>query len=437
MYEYDHQDLFYADGTNKQYLILLEADDGEDPITLTNEDLEDESFEIFDAIMDSETLTFSNCFSCYIKFITYSDEPMMGKLISVFEILEYDTENPIPIGAFVVQSDNLATDGQTREIYAYDFMYDIINSDVIDWYNSLEFPITIKDMRDSLFEEFGMEQDNEALINDDIEVPKQLSDADIIGGNAIIKAICDINGVFCHIGKDGLVHWITLDTGNIYETPLYPGFYPSENTYPGGDHYEGNVQDIYKNYYQENSVIWANYETEMCDGVQLRNEWNEIAYQTDEGALNPYIVINNFLCYGLSYGQYEQIANRLFNKIKKLTYVPFQMSKMGDPCMEVGDRVVVYTQEGIKFVSYIFSKHGVGILQQFEDITTKGTLYMGQYDTGGVKQAVDKKIKNLDQRVGNMEKSGSGMIQIRSVEQLPETVELNVLYLIQGTVVVE
>ena len=438
MYDYEHQDLFYVDGTNKQYLVICEADEeGDEPITISNEDMEDNSFEINEAITDSESLSFSNCISSYVKFVTYNmEQQLIDHLIMVYQIIDYDTENPIPIGSYTVKADNISTDGKSRQIVAYDDMYDIINSDVTEWYNSLQFPISVKDFRDSFFYEFDIEQDNEALVNDDIMLPRQLNEEDLISGDAIVKAICDINGVFCHIGKDGLLHWITLDTGDIYEIPLYPGFYPGENAYPGIG-YQGVIQDIYKNYYQENSVIWANYATEKIDGVQIRNELNEIAYQTDELSVNPYIVISNFLCYSLDYGQYQQIANRLFEHIKDIVYVPFQITKMGDPCMEVGDRVLVYTQNNLVFSSYIFSKRSKGILVPFEGITTSGTLYLSQYDIGGIKQATEKKLRNLDQRVGNIEKSGSGPLQIRSVAVLPESPQLNILYLIQGEVQVD
>lgn len=439
MYDYPDQDLFYVDGINKQFIIIVEADDeSEDPLTLTNENLNEESFEFVDALTDSDSLSFANCTSASVKFEIYNSEEFsetfLEKLIVIYEVIDGDTENPIPIGSFTVQSDNLSLDGVTREIIAYDFMYDILNTDVTEWYNELEFPISIKDLRDSLFEEFGIEQDNESLINDDIEVPKQLSDGDYILGSDIIKAICDINGTFCHMGKDGIANWITLDTGDIFAVPLYPGFYPSENTFPGGDSYEGEVQDIFKTYYREDSVIWANYETYEIDGIQLRNELNEIAYQTSDAAMNPYTVISNFLLYGLSYGQYETIATRLLDRIKNIKYVPFEMTKMSDPCMEVGDRVIVHTQENVIFVSYLMLKRHTGILEQFESIETKGTYYLSQYDVGGYQAAIERKLKNLDQRVGNVEKSGSGPLQIQSVPKLPDNPQLNVLYLIQGEV---
>lgn len=438
MYEYEHRDQFYVDGTYKQYaIIVIPEEEEEEPISLTNEDLVEESFELFDSIMDKESLSFANCISAYIRFETYYTEPLIGRAISVYEVISDDTENPIPIGIFTVQADNVDTDGVKREIIAYDQMYDVINSNVIEWYNTLTFPITQKNLRDNFFELFGIEQDLSVLINDDISFPKQINDEDYLTGDTIVKAICDINGVFAHIDKNGVLKWISLDTGSPYQTALFPSSttYPGENTYPGYG-YTGDLFPIPKSYHKENSVVWANYNTLKADGIQIRNEYSEIAYQTNPAAENPYTVIGNFLCYGLTQGQYTTIAARLLAKLRLITYVPFRQTKMGDPCLEVGDRVVVYVKDAHELVTYIFSKHCKGIQVPFEDIETQGTLYLAQYEVGrrSPGKSVTNKIKNLDNRIGNLESSGTGKIQIRSVASIPQYPELDVLYLVQGEV---
>ena len=437
MYEYAHRDKFYRDECQKTYVIMFPSDDDEEEFNvLSNDDIFEESFEIFYSITDQKTLNFQNCRSTYIQFETrYMDEVLYGKELLVYEIVEDDTENPIPIGTFICQSDTISDDGTTRQIIAYDRMYDIINSEITDWYRSLDFPITIKDLRDGLFNEYGIEQDNISLINDDIEVPKQISDEDTLIGGNLVKMIAEINAVFPIIKNDGLLHWLSLDVGDINETALYPSLttYPGETTYPGTG-YHGTFIDIYKNQYQENSVKWSNFLTLKADAIQIRNSANEIAYQTGE-AENPYILINNFLCYDLSYGQYEIIARRLLNKIRLIEYVPCTLTKMGDPCIEVGDRIIVHTQENVQFITYLFNKHVTGTLVQWEEIQTDGTYYLGQYDVGK-NNPTSAKLKNLDNRVGNIEKSGSGPLQIVSVPALPENPQLNVLYLIQGEVTV-
>lgn len=440
MYDYAHRDWFYQDGTIKKWKIEIPSTIPEgDPIILTNSNLDEDSIEIDDGILSKDYLAFNNCRSAYIRFVILQNELIAEESLIerkiVVSISLNDDPTLIPIGSFTVKVDNLNTDGKTREVVAYDYMFNVINGDATDWYNSLQFPITQKDFRDSFCAEFGVEQDNEVLINDDISFPKQLSENDIVSGGAILGSLAELNGVFVHIGKDGLLHWITLDSDDINEKPLYPNAttYPGEKVFPGEHYYAGNAYDITKDQYEENTVIWANYITLPADGVQIRNEINEISYQTDSEALNPYTVINNFLCYSLSYGQYETIATRLYEKIKKIFYVPFQMKKMGDPCCEVGDRVIIHAQDDVTFVSYIFTKKYSGIQVPWDQITTPGELLFSQYEIG-LNQSVAAKLKNLDQRVGNMEKSGSGPLQIISVETEPANPQLNVLYLIQGEV---
>lgn len=435
MYNYDHRDEFYQDDTKKQYLILVPSDvEGEDPIPISNDEIDDESFELFDSIMDSDSLNFQNCLSTYIQFTTRNmSVTMFDKPILVYEVVEDDTENPIPIGMFTVKSDRLSDDRRTREIVAYDQMFDVINSDATDWYNSLEFPISQKDFRDAFFTEYGIEQDTVALIQDDILYPRQLSDKDSIGGNTIVKCLAEVNGVFPHIGKDGLLHWISLDTGDITEVTLYPSdvTYPGDSTFPGLG-YQGEYTEITKDQYKEDSVVWENFATLPADAIQIRDDSNQIAYQTGE-AINPYIIINNFLCYNMSYGQLDVMAQRLLDKIKLIRYVPYKLTKLGDPCLEVGDRVFIHTQQSAKLATYVFSKHMTGIIDQFEDIEAKGTFELSKFDVSKASSTAAK-LKNLDNRVGNIEKSGSGPLQILSVPSLPANPQLNILYLIQGEV---
>lgn len=446
MYLSNYRDIFYQDERDEFILITaeIEIEGGETvEVNISNDNIVEGTYEFFESLTDSETLTFQNCKSQYIQFTTkYVEYSLYNQWIEVKKVLVLDREEElyeeIPIGFFYVWESNLSRDGITQDIVAYDAMYTIINSNaeiVTDIYNSFTFPISIKDLRDNFFNEFGIEQDNVVLINDDIVVPKQIGNEDYITGETIVQMIAELNGVFPKIGKDGLLTWVRLDVGDPFERGLYPGFYPSEHAYPGTG-YPSYHLNIYKEQYVEDSVIWANYSTMKPDGVQIRDENNNIVYfANSENSKNPYVVINNFLCYGLSYGQYQQIAERLYKRIKHISYVPFEMQKMSDPCIEIGDRVLVHTQENVLFISYVFNKHTSGFgSDSFEDIQTSGTYDLSQYDINTNTTAA--KVKNLDNRVGNIEKSGSGPLQIVSVAALPDNPQLNVLYLIQGEVTV-
>lgn len=441
MYPYANRDKFYYDVKDERTVIIItgfEDEDPENPLVLTNEDLYEDGYEIQEGVMDSQSFSFQNCISTYVKLrTTYIEKSIANVLISIYKIIDNDVENPIPIGEFWADSDAsyISQDGRVQEIIAYDSLDTIINCDpkeITLLYLGLSFPIYVKDLRDNIFDYYGIDCVEQTLINDDILLPKQISDEELISGSDFVKFMAELNGVLPHCNKEGKLEWIKLDTGNIHETGLYPGFYPGPNTYPGTK-YTGTYVDVYRNQFKGTTTVYANYKTLKPDGIQIRNENNDTVYFLNEGdSKNPYTIINNFLLYGLSQGQYETIAHRLYNQIKDIEYVPFQMTKMSDPCLEVGDRVSVHTEEGFEFVSYIFTKHTKGVIAAFDDIQTSGTYALPQFDKNT--NTTQAKLKNLDQRVGNVERSGSGALQIMSVAELPANPQLNVLYLIQGTV---
>lgn len=439
MYEYANRYKFYKDKVDIQYLIEYKktVNNQEVTVTLTNADIVEDTFEHYEGVMSSESLTFANGIASYISFETRCEDQLYQRWLMVKMIVDNDNENPIPIGTFYVAEDNMSFDKTSQSITAYDALYLVINSDpelIRIIYDSMSFPITVKDFRDTFFSLFDIEQGNEFLINDDIYLPKQLSDDDVITGHDVVKAIAEINGVFPRIGKDGLLHWITLDKGDIFNVPCYPQSrtYPSSVLYPGIG-YRGQYVEITKDQYEEDELVWSNFVTIPIDGVQIRNEANSIVYISGNDPINPYTIMNNFMCYGLSQGQYQEIADKLLDQIKYIIYIPIELSKLQDPCLEPGDRVLIHGKSDLDILTYIFNKTTSDIQVAFEKITTNGTYLLEQYD-------VDPnvaKIKNLDNRVGNMEKAGSGALQIVSVATLPANPQLNVLYLIQGEVVVE
>ena len=60
------------------------------------------------------------------------------------------------------------------DITAYDALYKINEMDVTSWYNSLTFPITIANMRNSFFNYVGITQEADYLPNDPMTVNKTI-----------------------------------------------------------------------------------------------------------------------------------------------------------------------------------------------------------------------------------------------------------------------
>ena len=115
-------------------------------------------------------------------------------------------------GRFRVHSDKPSNDRRWRDLTCYDIMYDILNADVISWYNGLTFPMTLKNLRDSFFTYLGITQETTTLINDNFVTPGGFSVSGSLSGKTVIESICELNGVFGQITGDGKFQYVSLSS---------------------------------------------------------------------------------------------------------------------------------------------------------------------------------------------------------------------------------
>jgi len=237
MIDYKYKDLFLDNSIPKQVTISF------DNVVLTNEDLYNQEMTLEENLCSEEELRFGSCESSILSFkISDVFSPMAGKWLDVKMTIDKNTDSPFLIGKYKVNSDKLSGDKSYREIVAYDAMYDIINSSAIKWYNTIlphkDSKVTMKQFRTSFIHYFGLEQEEVELINDGMIIKKTIQvEEDIetdqvsvlnesaLSGLDVIKAICEINGCFGHIGRDGKFHYIYLKQ-NIQ------GLYPANNLFP-------------------------------------------------------------------------------------------------------------------------------------------------------------------------------------------------------------
>ena len=88
MYPYVNRDKFYYDVKDERIVIIItgfEDEDPENPLVLTNEDLYEDGYEIQEGVMDSQSFSFQNCISTYIKLrTTYIEKSITNVLISIY-----------------------------------------------------------------------------------------------------------------------------------------------------------------------------------------------------------------------------------------------------------------------------------------------------------------------------------------------------------------
>ncbi len=366
MVNYQYAELFKKDSIDKQ--LTIETDDKTTKIT--NVELHQEQFELTESICSESELTIGSCEAAVLKFtVSNIFLPMKDKMMTVKTVIDNNTANPFQIGRYKVYSDTPTADRTKRDIVAYDSLYDVINADVARWYNTLlpekDSTTTMKAFRDSFFGYFGIEQADVQLVNDDMKVEKTVEPEELSGAT-VLNCICEINGCFGHIGRDGKFHYIYLEQE-------IQGLYPRNDLYPADDLYprEPKSTRISKSLYI--SAQYEDFLVKSIDKLQIRKEEDDIGVIVGSGT-NAYVIQDNFLVYGKGSEELTGIANNIYEKIRGIIYRPFSADCKGNPCIEVGDAVRLPTRYEI-IESYVLKRTLKGIQALRDEYEATGEEY--------------------------------------------------------------
>lgn len=385
MIDYKYSELFQKNSVDKQFRIKFDGG------VITNTELHFENFELTESICSDNELRFGSCEASSIKFkISNIFTPLKNKWLTVSITLDGNTDNPFTLGNYKVYSDVPTADKRYREVMAYDIMYDILNTDVSTWYESLKFPMTLKNFRNSFLSYFGIEQEEANLPQDEMTVEKTVSPSSM-SGKDVILSICEINGCFGKIGRDGKFKYVFLQQ-DIH------GLYPDNDLYPDNILFPRNSGSIKV---PNNIYITCTYEdfvTQRIDKLQIRQSENDVGSIVGTGN-NCYIVQNNFLVYGKNTDELKEIAEKLFEEIKNISYRPFDATKLGNPCLETGDAIRIVTKYEL-VESYIFKRTIKGIQSLRESISSSGV-----YEYSEKVNSVNSSIIQLKGKTNELERS--------------------------------
>lgn len=380
MIDYKYADLFKS-GADKQMRIA--SDDG--LIDISNKEIHWEQFELKESLCSQSELTFGACEASQIKFkISNVYLSMVGKWLTVSETLGGHTDAPFIFGRYKVVSDVPTDDRRYRNVTAYDTMYDILHRDVAAWYNGQTFPMTLKAFRDSFFSYMGVTQEAAALVNDGMTVEKTI-DPQELSGKTVIESICEINGCFGHITRDGKFRYVILKE-------MIEGLYPADDLYPSDDLYPAdpmNAADIARN-----SFSSCKYEDYLCQHIsklQIRQKENDIGAITGSGN-NCYVIEDNFLVYGKTAVDLQLIADNIYSVISVVWYRPASVEATGNPCFEVGDGILLYTAQETIY-TYILQRTLNGIQKPWDSYSANGEEYRSEKLNGLQKSIIQLKGK--------------------------------------------
>ena len=412
MRDYEYSDLYFDAHLDKQMQIEVLGTG----ITIDNSMIELDAFELDEMLCSEQELTFGSCEANCVKF-TARDMPgsIVGKTIRITETVDGNTDVPFQYGIYKVYSDVPSSDRTKREITAYDAMYDIVNADVKSWYAGLTFPMTLRQFRDSFFAHFGIMQKETTLVNDAMTVNKTLvaeqADPDstitaesAISGKAIVEAICEINGVFGNINRDGQFEYVELKE---IVHPLYPAndLYPSDNLFPR----DPNTISMTGHYI---TFDYEDFQTKQITQLEIRPS-DDSAGAVVGTSGNTYAISGNFLVSDKTGTELEAIAANTLSIIRKASYTPLKSSEVvGNPCIELGDPIRFNTTREI-VESYVLQRTLTGIQNKRDSIVSSGTETYNQNPNG-----IKGQIANMQHRTNKLERTAEHTLsEIHAVDE--------------------
>ena len=280
-------------------------------IELDNSLIEYETMELTEMLCDSDSIEFVGCISSkFIIQLRSLVEDVKGQYMEVY--VKIGVTDEIPLFKGYVDSIELTGTKRQKKITAYDILHTWQQTDIADWYKELDYPIVLGDFRDSLFEELGVEQVETTLPLDDFSIGRMYDPTKLCALD-IIKSLCQVNGVFGRINRDGKFEYVV----------------------PAGGGSESVGVKYKEAKYQEFTVKPVNKLT--------------VKYRDVEGVygsgVNNYIIQNNIFLKGFDEATLQSVAVAVYPNVAGFVYRPFSADINGLPYLECIDSVTMEVED--------------------------------------------------------------------------------------------
>lgn len=422
-------------------------------LTIENNKIHSETMVLKESLMEGNNVEFVGCIASSFEVTVHGVlTDLKNQRIEVY--IKADNTEEIPLFHGIVNSAKMQTNKNYKKIVAYDELPARGNIDVAGWYKGLAFPISLRDLRDSLFSYIGIVQAEKELPNDEVIIDRQYA-PNTLQALSVIKAICQINGAFGIINRKNKFEYRILK--EMFEEddsfpPLYPPFYPG-TMFGGGS---GTVI-ITEDFAFYRSVDYEEYMVKPVERVTIRQSAEDPGVTYGDGT-NNYIIQANMFATGLSTDILMSIAENIHDSIAGISFQPFSATNNGMPWIEVGESSARYTvvdysalenekqkareSESIPYTEknfYIFNRELKGIQSLTDNYKVQGDEYQTEFVTdlqtqidsikSDTQQIVNNTVKDYTyskQEIDDMSKSW-----YRIVTAKPDTFEQGVIYFVR------
>lgn len=380
----DIKKLYIKDGTPIELEVKFK--DNAFP-TIKGSDVLSEQMTLHESICEEEQLKFGGCNASSFELTVFN----LNSGIKGYEIepVLITKKTEIPLGVFYVETIEKYAGKDYKKLTAYDKMryFDV---DVKDWYDSLTFPISVKNFRDSLCNYVGVEQNDVTLIADNVMLTKELDSSNGINGLSLMKQICEISGVFGRMDRYGKLDYLSLESSMLLPAD---DLFPANDLYPSaGSGSSENSFNIPTSLMYEHPLV-EDFFTSNIDGVIIVD--SEGAQVLTEYNQNPYYVQDNFVIMGQTHETISALSNALLSKISSISYRPINSSKIkGQPYVECGD-FISGEVNGYGFETYVFQRDLTGIKALRDSYICKGKEIL-EKDMNGVTAQLQRLNKTTE-----------------------------------------
>ena len=444
-------------------------------VTLQESQIQAESFELEESLLEQNSIEFIGCISSCAKIsIASVPQKLKNKKIVISIYTDNTHEEPVPLFTGYVVDDKRTSNKRLRNIVAYDEIYSLSDKDVTEWFNTqvalLEAgkTVTIKQFRTRLFQHIGITQKKANLANDSFSIKKltnmvkgedeetDTEEEEKIYALDLIKAICQINGVFGIIGRDGKFVYRRLGVDNENDEGAYPGVDENGGLYlpfiPG----IGSVDTLTNSthYASYRSVSYEDFDVHGITRVYVRQSEDSKAGYAGTDKKYRYYVQGNRFTLGTTKADRCGIAENIYLKVKCVTYTPFTASCIGLPYLEVGDPVSFYVydfeesdKQGKDVYTmksfYVLSRTLKGIQSMTDTLSAQGEEKQRRFvsdlgiredvSTAELKEQVDKNTNDISSqgnRISELETGGWNFVMVDAVPTSPTP---KTIYFVKGT----
>lgn len=273
-------------------------------------------------------------------------------------ILINNEEELVPFGNFIIQKPTNEETKSKTSFTGYDYMtkFDVAYKD------DGVYPISLYNKLLSLCRQVGIELGSTEIVNGDY----------MILGNpftnnetckTVLCSIAQLSGGFAKIGRDNKLYIINLEVpkkvltvAEVHKMPVFELDKLIVNNLSSAINNikEGITPDCYKDDFEKNNT-WGEVNSLVLriSGTEGENTVQQDEDSIKKNGLTELVIEDNYFL--INQAEREKVINPLWNKLKRLKYLPFKTSHYGFPFMDTGDIIYVQDLQGNKYISYIFN----------------------------------------------------------------------------------